>query len=145
VSRRRWSYRDQYDDDEWRKLHLESPPGDDDPAIDHNYKAFLKRLRRQKQKDKQMQTTKNLTIPQGGKCPCGQPLPWHMFRLAFGDGGINFSHNCSCDNLFEVVGDEVQLTGKEHNWIAEWDRNHEWDPNATDKLTGTKGAWVERS
>lgn len=44
MSRRKRGWRAGYDEDEWRKLHLTSPDDDDDPAIDHAYKAYLRRL-----------------------------------------------------------------------------------------------------
>ena len=56
----------------------------------------------------------------GDPCPCGQPLPWHLFRLGL-DG---FSHICSCERRYRRKNGEVVLDGTERNPVAEFDRAH---------------------
>ena len=80
-----------------------------------------------------------IPIKDGGTCPCGNRLPWHLFNLDLG----GFSHNCSCDRLFKKVDGVVCVVGMKKNQIAEWDRSHQWDPDAPNDI-GTRGAWVPR-
>lgn len=35
-------------------------------------------------------------------CPCGQPLPWHLFAL-----GMGLQHTCSCGRAFKEVAGQV--------------------------------------
>ena len=36
----------------------------------------------------------------GDPCPCGQPLPWHLFELAM----VGFEHICCCSRRYVVKG-----------------------------------------
>ena len=54
-------------------------------------------------------------VPPKSPCPCGQPLPWHLFNL-----GLGLSHICLCDRKYVQKRDtlEVLLVGTEPNPLA---------------------------
>jgi len=56
----------------------------------------------------------------GSDCPCGQPLPWHLFELV----DERFSHICSCERRYRLKDGKIVQDGTERNPVAEFDLAH---------------------
>ncbi len=49
-------------------------------------------------------------IKPGSLCPCGQTLPWHLFKLELG-----LRHRCSCQRSYDETAGVVRLVSAESN------------------------------
>ena len=60
------------------------------------------------------------SLSHGDKCPCGQPLPWHLFTL-----GIGLKHICNCERTYaeNEDGEYVMLDVTTPNPIARAERD----------------------